>query len=80
MRLVGTASGYWTQPVKLSSGLISHWGSSPLPSVRSLGTYSVWTLAVRYILEVLDRLRSVLNIRKRPRWMNGAFAFVPKVW
>lgn len=35
--LEGIASGYWTPSDKRSSGLISHCGSSPLPSVRLLG-------------------------------------------
>ena len=37
MRLEGISSGYWTPFAKRSSGLISHCGSSPLPSVRQLG-------------------------------------------
>jgi len=32
--LEDVASGYWTLPVKQSSGLVSHYGSSPSSSAR----------------------------------------------
>ena len=32
----GVARGYWTLSAKRSSGLISHYGSTPLPSFISL--------------------------------------------
>lgn len=36
-RLEGVASGYWTLFIKQSSGLVSHYGSSPSSSARPLG-------------------------------------------
>jgi len=35
-RLEDVASGYWTLSVKQSSGLVSHYGSSPSSSARPL--------------------------------------------
>jgi hypothetical protein len=36
LRLEDVASGYWTLPFKQSSGLVSHYGSTPSPSARLL--------------------------------------------
>jgi hypothetical protein len=37
LRLEDVASGYWTLFAKQSSGLVSHYGSSPSSSARPLG-------------------------------------------
>ncbi len=34
LRLEDVSSGYWTPPAKRSSGLVSHYGSSPSSSAR----------------------------------------------
>ena len=36
LRLEDVASGYWTLSIKQSSGLVSHYGSSPSSSARLL--------------------------------------------
>ena len=35
LRLEDVASGYWTLPFKQSSGLVSHYGSTPSSSARA---------------------------------------------
>ena len=66
------ASGYWTLPIKQSSGLVSHYGSTPSSSARPLdkiynfSCYN-WT----------DRQRTNWHIR--PRMTTGAFDFSPEV-
>jgi hypothetical protein len=35
LRLEDVASGYWTLPFKRSSGLVSHYGSTPSSSARA---------------------------------------------
>ena len=39
-RLEDVSSGYWTLPFKQTSGLVSHYGSSPSSSARPLASIS----------------------------------------
>ena len=42
LRLEDVASGYWTLPFKQSSGLVSHYGSTPPSSARLLDKIISW--------------------------------------
>jgi hypothetical protein len=66
--LEDVASGYWTLPFKQSSGLVSHYGSTPSSSAGR----STIDLAVRIIL--FDRQRTDWH---QPRLTTGAFVFLP---
>jgi hypothetical protein len=68
LRLEGVASGYWTLSVKQSSGLVSHYGSSPSSSARPLdessSCYNV----------VFDRQRTDWQFAE-PRLTSGVLSF-----
>src|SRR5581483_7100109 len=55
LRLEDVASGYWTPPVKWSSGLVSHYGSTPSSSARPLDT-------CRLCYNCFDRWRTILAV------------------
>ena len=71
-RLEDVASGYWTLSVKQSSGLVSHYGSSPSSSARHS------TKVPRVIMLMFDRQRTDWQFAE-PRLTSGAFGFLGSI-
>lgn len=70
LRLEDVASGYWTLSIKQSSGLVSHYGSSPSSSA------DLSTRVLSPAIVGLSLIDSVPIGIARPRLTTGAFVFL----